>query len=108
MLVSEAAMKVFAATTFVFGLLFSGSMLALPTVSEARELPPRAISADAVCHVGEVNGHRGFICRDGNIDYFCTEPRTVCWPIIPPGPYQRGAWRPPSLAAQAAQTSATR
>ena len=97
-------MKVFAATTLVFGLLFSGAVLSLPSVSEAREIPPRAISADAVCIIGQVNGHNGFICRDGNLDYFCTEPRTVCWPIIPPGPYQRGQWSPPSVALHAVLT----
>jgi hypothetical protein len=101
-------MKVFAATTLVFALLFSGAVLSLPSVSEAREIPPRAISADATCQVGQVNGHDGFICRDGNIDYFCTEPRTVCWPIIPPGPYHRGDWRAPSVAPQAALTRAAR
>lgn len=101
-------MKVFVATTLVFALLFSGAVLSLPSVSEARELPPRAISPDATCQAGQVNGHSGFICRDGNIDYFCTEPRTVCWPIIPPGPYHRGDWRPASAAPQAALTRATR
>jgi hypothetical protein len=101
-------MKVFAATTLVLGLLFSGIVLSLPSVSEAREIPPRAISADAVCHIGQVNGHNGFICRDGNLDYFCTEPRTVCWPIIPPGPYHRGEWRPASVAPHAVLTRAAR
>lgn len=98
-------MKIFAATTLVFSLLFSGAVLSLPSVSEARELPPRAISADAVCNGGQVNGHDGFICRDGNIDYFCTEPRTVCWPILPPGPYHyhRGNWNPPSVAPHPAR-----
>lgn len=100
--------KVFPATTLVFGLLFSGAVLSLPTVSEAREIPPRAISADATCQTGQVNGHDGYICRDGNVDYFCTEPRTVCWPIIPPGPYQRGQWRPPSVAAQTAAIRSAR
>jgi hypothetical protein len=106
--VPEAAMKVFLATTLVFGLLFSAVVLSLPSASEAREMPSRAISADATCQPGQVNGHAGFICRDGNIDYFCTEPRTVCWPIIPPGPYHRGQWRPPTVAPQAAPTSAAR
>jgi hypothetical protein len=101
-------MKVFAATTPVFALLFAGATLSLPSVSEAREIPPRAISADATCQVGQVNGHDGFICRDGNINYFCTEPRTVCWPIIPPGPYHRGDWRPPSIAPQVGLTRAAR
>jgi hypothetical protein len=96
-------MKVFAATTIIFGLLFSALVLSLPSVSDAREIPPRAISADAVCRIGEVNGHRGFICRDGNLDYFCTEPRTVCWPIIPPGPYTRGTRSSLSAAPQPAQ-----
>ena len=100
-------MRVFAATTFVFALLFSGAVLSLHSVSEARELPPRAISADAVCQVGQVNGHDGFICRDGNINYFCTTPRTVCWPILPPGPYHRGNWSPPSVAPHPAQTRAS-
>ena len=104
----EAAMKVFAATTLIFALLFSGAVLSLPSVSEAREIPPRAISADAACQVGQVNGHHGFICRDGNIDYFCTEPRTVCWPIVPPGPYHRGDWSPPSVAPQAVLTRVAR
>src|SRR5512145_2897939 len=102
-LLREAAMKVFAATTLIFGLLFSALVLSLPSVSDAREIPPRAISPDAVCHVGEVNGHAGFICRDGNINFFCTEPRTVCWPIIPPGPYTRGYRSPQSAAPQPAQ-----
>jgi hypothetical protein len=97
-----AAMKVFVATTLVFGLLFSAAVLSLPSVSEAREMPPRAISADAVCQVGQVNG------RDGNIEYFCTEPRTVCWPILPPGPHHRGHWSPPSVAPQSAQTRTAR
>ncbi len=97
-------MKVFAATTLIFGLMFSALVLSLPSVSDARELPPRAISADAACRVGQVNGHDGFICRDGNIDYFCTEPRTVCWPIIPPGPYSRGIRSPLSAARQPVQT----
>lgn len=101
-------MKVFAATTFVFGLLFAAAVLSLPSVGEAREMPPRAISADAVCEVGQINGHDGFICRDGNVRYYCTEPRTVCWPIIPPGPYHRGEWRPPSVAAPAAQVRVAR
>lgn len=101
-------MKVFAATTLVFGLLFAGAVLSLPSVSEGREMPPRAISADAVCEAGQVNGHDGFICRDGNVRYYCTEPRTVCWPIIPPGPYQRGVWRPLSVAAEATQAGAAR
>jgi len=101
-------MKVSAATTFVFAFLFSGAALSLPSVSEAREIPPRAISADAVCQAGQVNGHNGFICRDGNINYFCTEARTVCWPIIPPGPYHRGDWRASSVASQTGLTRATR
>ena len=98
-------MKVFAATTLIFGLLFSAFVLSLPSVSDAREIPPRAISPDAECHVGEVNGHEGFICRDGNLDFFCTEPRTVCWPILPPGPYTRGT-RPLSAAPQPVQARA--
>ena len=99
-------MKVFAATTLIFGLLFSAFVLSLPSVSDAREIPPRAISADAECHVGEVNGHEGFICRDGNLDFFCTEPRTVCWPILPPGPYTRGTRSPLSAAPQPVQARA--
>ncbi|MGH6950405.1 MAG: hypothetical protein ACREH4_06010, partial [Vitreimonas sp.] len=102
----EAAMKVFAATTIIFGLLFSALVLSLPSVGEARELPPRAISADATCQIGEVNGHAGFICRDGSVNYFCTEPRTVCWPIVPPGPYSRGSRNSLVAAAQPVQTRA--
>jgi hypothetical protein len=101
-------MRVIAATRLVLALLLFGTALSVLSVSEAREIPPRAISADAVCQVGEVNGRDGFICRDGSINYFCTEPRAVCWPIIPPGPYHRGDWRAPSAASQAVITRATR
>lgn len=101
-------MRAITGTTLVFTLLFSSAALSLPAASEAREIPPRAISADAACQVGQVNGHDGFICRDGDINYFCTEPRTVCWPIIPPGPYHRGDWRAPSVGQAAMLTRVTR
>lgn len=100
--------KVVRALMLVFGLFLSGAVLSAPSASEARELPPREISPDAECHAGQVNGHDGFICKDGNVDYFCTEPRTVCWPIIPPGPYTRGGVRTLSTAPQAALVRAAR
>lgn len=55
-------MRVFAETKLIFALLFSSAVLSPASVSEARDIPPRAISANAECQVGEVNGHDGFIC----------------------------------------------
>ncbi|MES1156611.1 MAG: hypothetical protein ABUL73_02420 [Alphaproteobacteria bacterium] len=63
-----------------------------PSFAGGRDLPSREISPNATCHSGQVNGHDGWICTDQGVDYFCTTPRTVCWMIIPPGPYHRGNW----------------
>ena len=97
-------MKVFAATALVCSILISGAVLAMPSVSDAREMPPRAISANAECHWGDLYTYHGWICHDGNLDYYCTTPRTVCWPIIPPGTHPtRGGWTPPVVAQPAQQ-----
>ena len=64
--------------------LTTGSSLA----GGAREMPSRAISPDATCWVATVNNHDGYKCQPpgSSLLFFCTTPRTVCWPIIPPGP----------------------
>ena len=77
-----------------------------------REIPSRAISPDATCWVATVNNHDGYKCQEpgSSLVFFCTTPRTVCWPIFPPGPYHRGNnFHPAPLApANAAPQATTR
>ena len=81
------------------------SLLTTPSFAGGRDIPPREISANATCHPGQQNGHDGWICTDQGLDYFCTTPRTVCWMIIPPGPYHRGPWAPVATHAAPARAA---
>ena len=100
-------------------LAFTGAMLILTLVagpsfaSGGREMPSRAISPDSTCWAATVNNHDGYECQEPGSPalFFCTTPRTVCWPIIPPGPYHRGTTihipplAPPQTSPQPTTTS---
>lgn len=91
-------------------------MLALSTgpslASGGREMPSRAISPDSTCWAATVNNHDGYECQEPGSPalFFCTTPRTVCWPIIPPGPYHRGTifHFPPLAPAQSSSHVTTK